>query len=257
MFLGSRVDDALTPLLPTRSSTTASGSPLAQLKDALPRAAGAQSSTPRPSASDPGVDLAGPIRAKPTRVRARPARARARPTSDLDPAPRRARSPSSAGSSTPSRPGLGRVERSLCYLDLETRRPGPDRPAHRPAVVDYKVKATPLINQHEGRPRPRSQACTSQDAGSRARGFSGQLWRLPFPWLLLWTVREHTIGCRVAARAWPLCPTDGSVPVYSTGWSRWVSAVWRRPAPGVRTAWASARRDPTRTMSCFARVTPV
>ena len=38
------------------------------------------------------------------------------------------------------------------------------------------------------------------------------------------------------------------------GWSRWVSAVWRRPAPGVRTAWASARRDPTRTMSCLARV---
>ena len=45
--------------------------------------------------------------------------------------------------------------------------------------------------------------------------------------------------------------------VYSTGWSRWVSAVWRRPAPGVRMAWASARRDPTRTMSCLARVMPV
>jgi hypothetical protein len=41
------------------------------------------------------------------------------------------------------------------------------------------------------------------------------------------------------------------------GSSRWVSAVRRRPPPGVRTAWASARRDPTRTMSCLARVTPV
>jgi hypothetical protein len=41
------------------------------------------------------------------------------------------------------------------------------------------------------------------------------------------------------------------------GSSRWVSAVRRRPAPGVRTAWASARRDPTRTMSCLARVMPV
>src|SRR6266550_350145 len=34
---------------------------------------------------------------------------------------------------------------------------------------------------------------------------------------------------------------------YPAGWRRWVSAVWRRPAPGVRTAWASARRDPART----------
>src|SRR6266550_2674871 len=31
---------------------------------------------------------------------------------------------------------------------------------------------------------------------------------------------------------------------YPAWWSRWVSAVWRRPAPGVRTAWARARRDP-------------
>jgi hypothetical protein len=44
---------------------------------------------------------------------------------------------------------------------------------------------------------------------------------------------------------------------YPAGWSRWVSAVWRRPAPGVRTAWASARRDPARMMSFLARVTPV
>src|SRR6266436_173310 len=35
---------------------------------------------------------------------------------------------------------------------------------------------------------------------------------------------------------------------YLAGWSRWVSAVWRRPAPGVRTAWARARRDPARMM---------
>ena len=44
---------------------------------------------------------------------------------------------------------------------------------------------------------------------------------------------------------------------YPAGWSRWVSAVWRRPAPGVRTAWARARRDPARMMSFLARVTPV
>ena len=44
---------------------------------------------------------------------------------------------------------------------------------------------------------------------------------------------------------------------YPAGWSRWVSAVWRRPAPGVRTAWARARRDPARMMSLLARVMPV
>jgi len=60
--------------------------------------------------------------------------------------------------------------------------------------------------------------------------------------------------CACAAR-----PDQSSVStlVYSTGCRRWVSAVWRRPAPGVRTAWARARRDPTKTMSCLARVTPV
>jgi hypothetical protein len=54
---------------------------------------------------------------------------------------------------------------------------------------------------------------------------------------------------------WPARAVPGSG--YGVVWRRWVRAVWRRPAPGVRTAWASARRDPTRTMSCLARVTPV
>ena len=40
-------------------------------------------------------------------------------------------------------------------------------------------------------------------------------------------------------------------------WRRFASAVWRRPAPGVRTAAASARREPARTTSFFARVMPV
>jgi hypothetical protein len=44
---------------------------------------------------------------------------------------------------------------------------------------------------------------------------------------------------------------------YGVVWRRWASAVWRRPAPGVRTAAASARREPARTTSFFARVMPV
>src|SRR5215831_5559683 len=60
-------------------------------------------------------------------------------------------------------------------------------------------------------------------------------------------------GCRTAGSylllgCWLPCPA---------GLSRWVSAVWRRPAPRVRTAWASARRDPARMMSFLARVMPV
>jgi hypothetical protein len=50
-------------------------------------------------------------------------------------------------------------------------------------------------------------------------------------------------------------------PVQVTGWvfgcRRWARAVWRRPAPLVRTAAARARRDPARTTSFLARVTPV
>ena len=38
---------------------------------------------------------------------------------------------------------------------------------------------------------------------------------------------------------------------------RWARAVWRRPAPLVRTAAARARRDPASTTSFLARVTPV
>src|SRR5436190_18621056 len=40
-------------------------------------------------------------------------------------------------------------------------------------------------------------------------------------------------------------------------WRRWVSAVWRRPAPTVRTAMARALRLPTSTTSRSARVTAV
>ena len=63
-------------------------------------------------------------------------------------------------------------------------------------------------------------------------------------------LRTHRKVLLLAAGRWgPLA--------YLAGWSRWVSAVWRRPAPGVRTAWARARRDPARMMSFLARVTPV
>src|SRR5215467_13200126 len=41
------------------------------------------------------------------------------------------------------------------------------------------------------------------------------------------------------------------------GLRRWVRAVWRRPAPRVRMAWARARRDPARMRSFLARVMPV
>src|SRR5450631_1878908 len=74
-------------------------------------------------------------------------------------------------------------------------------------------------------------------------------------WLILLSgqagrLRTHRRVLLLAAGRWgPLA--------YPAGWSRWVSAVWRRPAPGVRTAWASARRDPARMMSFLARVTPV
>jgi FHA domain-containing protein len=40
-------------------------------------------------------------------------------------------------------------------------------------------------------------------------------------------------------------------------WSPTVSAVSRWPAPAMRRAWVHARRDPTRTVSCLALVTPV
>jgi hypothetical protein len=60
-------------------------------------------------------------------------------------------------------------------------------------------------------------------------------------------------GCRTAGCYWPL---GGWLPC-RVGLSRWVSAVWRRPAPRVRMAWASARRDPARMMSFLARVMPV
>ena len=63
-------------------------------------------------------------------------------------------------------------------------------------------------------------------------------------------LRAHRRVLFLAAGRWgPLA--------YPAEWSRWVSAVWRRPAPGVRTAWARARRDPARMMSFLARVTPV
>jgi hypothetical protein len=39
--------------------------------------------------------------------------------------------------------------------------------------------------------------------------------------------------------------------------SRWVSAVWRRPVPAVRTATARALRSPTSTTRRLARVTAV
>lgn len=44
---------------------------------------------------------------------------------------------------------------------------------------------------------------------------------------------------------------------YKARSSRWVRAVCRRPAPGVRTAWANARRDPASTINFLARVMPV
>ena len=68
-------------------------------------------------------------------------------------------------------------------------------------------------------------------------------------------VPQNGPGCRTAGSylllgcwGWLPCPA---------GLSRWVSAVWRRPAPRARTAWASARRDPARMMSFLARVMPV
>jgi len=74
------------------------------------------------------------------------------------------------------------------------------------------------------------------------------------PWALAGTGRaDHYSGL---FKVWRL-DLVGAVWPYLVGWSRWVSAVWRRPAPGVRTAWARARRDPARTMSLRARVTPV
>src|SRR6266536_654911 len=49
----------------------------------------------------------------------------------------------------------------------------------------------------------------------------------------------------------------GSVAGHTPGSRRRVSPVWRRPAPGVRTAAASARREPTRTTSLVALVIAV
>src|SRR5690349_5320467 len=59
---------------------------------------------------------------------------------------------------------------------------------------------------------------------------------------------RRAAGCYLPLGGWLPC---------RVGSSRWVSAVWRRPAPRVRMAWASARRDPARMMSFLARVTPV
>jgi hypothetical protein len=63
----------------------------------------------------------------------------------------------------------------LCYLDLETRRP--HAAGLVPAVVDYKVKTTPLTQykaDHDSSP-----PSTSPAAGSRATPFSGHVGPAP------------------------------------------------------------------------------
>jgi hypothetical protein len=66
---------------------------------------------------------------------------------------------------------------------------------------------------------------------------------------------EGAVG--VCQQGFAMSPGRFQAPSGPAGLSRWVSAVWRRPAPRVRTAWARARRDPARMRSCLARVTPV
>jgi len=70
-------------------------------------------------------------------------------------------------------------------------------------------------------------------------------------------------GCQLAAHAGPQPrELDPARPIRlaaagAVRCSGRVSPVWRRPAPGVRTAAASARRDPTRTASFVALVIAV
>ncbi len=142
--------------------------------------------------------------------------------------------------------------------------------AERPSRLTHR-SATPVSKSTTSWSSTRLSAISTSDrttSASRVISFGlCKVWRLDLvvrsrilavsggPGLILLSVQAGHL--RTHRRVLLLAAGRQGGLAYPAGWSRWVSAVWRRPAPGVRTAWASARRDPARTMSFRARVTPV
>jgi hypothetical protein len=113
-----------------------------------------------------------------------------------------------------------------------------------------------------GSAQPHSPACCARALGESGAGdghHPAGAARDTFD--LMWQDHAEPAGppaSRAPRRQVPALDGDPVMDQAGTGpCRRWVSPVWRRPVPAVRTAMARALRLPAMTTSRFARVTAV